>query len=200
MNLSEYLKLKGLSPSLTGNEARAIGVPFPLVRGWVTAYATIEVPEKIVAAVHLSRDQRKKVANEVRREKKEKKAPKPCFALPVQPKKVKKTKPKKHVDYAWVNSDDFLRSFQWRQVRMVVLKRDGRKCACCNATAADGVRIHVDHIKPRRKYPELALDEDNLQVLCEECNHGKGSWDETDWREVADEPLPPFLAEHISQY
>jgi 5-methylcytosine-specific restriction endonuclease McrA len=44
------------------------------------------------------------------------------------------------------------------------------------------VVINVDHIKPRRKYPELALTESNLQVLCGTCNHGKGSWDETDWR------------------
>ena len=42
--------------------------------------------------------------------------------------------------------------------------------------------MNVDHIKPRKKYPELALDKSNLQVLCEECNHGKGNWDETDWR------------------
>ena len=66
---------------------------------------------------------------------------------------------------------------------MTVLKSRGARCECCGATPADGVRMHVDHIKPRRKYPELALTESNLQVLCEECNHGKGNWDETDWRE-----------------
>jgi 5-methylcytosine-specific restriction endonuclease McrA len=42
--------------------------------------------------------------------------------------------------------------------------------------------MHVDHIKPRSKYPHLALRESNLQVLCEACNLGKGNWDETDWR------------------
>jgi 5-methylcytosine-specific restriction endonuclease McrA len=35
--------------------------------------------------------------------------------------------------------------------------------------------MHVDHIKPRRKYPHLALVFDNLQVLCHDCNHGKGN-------------------------
>jgi 5-methylcytosine-specific restriction endonuclease McrA len=80
------------------------------------------------------------------------------------------------------NTDAFLESYEWRRVRMVVLKRDGARCACCGATPADGLRMNVDHIKPRRKYPELALDPANLQVLCEVCNHGKGNWDMTDWR------------------
>lgn len=80
-------------------------------------------------------------------------------------------------------SDAFLASYEWRRVRMVVLKRDGARCSCCGATAADGVRMHVDHIKPSKHFPELALDQKNLQVLCEVCNHGKGNWDRTDWRE-----------------
>lgn len=42
--------------------------------------------------------------------------------------------------------------------------------------------MHVDHIKSRRKRPDLALDFDNLQVLCGPCNHGKSWDDETDWR------------------
>ena len=33
------------------------------------------------------------------------------------------------------NDDAFLQSYEWRQVRMQVLKRDGAKCACCGATA-----------------------------------------------------------------
>lgn len=78
--------------------------------------------------------------------------------------------------------NSFLKTFEWRQLRMIVLKKRGARCECCGASPRDGIVIHVDHIKPRRKYPELALTESNLQVLCEVCNHGKGSWDETDWR------------------
>ena len=79
-------------------------------------------------------------------------------------------------------SDAFLTSREWRTVRIEIIKRDGRRCACCGATPDDGVQIHVDHIKNRRDYPHLALDKGNLQVLCEICNHGKGNWDSTDWR------------------
>jgi 5-methylcytosine-specific restriction endonuclease McrA len=96
--------------------------------------------------------------------------------------------PERHVQHAPVPtcdpvSDEFLKSYEWRRLRMVVLKKYGRRCQCCGASGSDGVTvIHVDHIKPRRQFPELALDVTNLQVLCEACNHGKGNWDETDWR------------------
>lgn len=85
------------------------------------------------------------------------------------------------------NSPEFLSSYEWRTLRMEVLTKYGSRCMCCGATPDDGLRMHVDHIKPRKKYPGLALIFDNLQVLCEVCNHGKSNWDETDWRPVRDE-------------
>lgn len=84
-----------------------------------------------------------------------------------------------------VISDDFLGTYEWRRLRMEALKKYGSRCQCCGATPKDGAVMNVDHIKPRRIYPELALSLDNLQVLCHECNHGKGNWDMTDWREVS---------------
>lgn len=82
-----------------------------------------------------------------------------------------------------VTGDTFLQSYEWRRVRMQALKKHGARCQCCGASPATGAVMNVDHIKPRRIYPELALDITNLQVLCGECNHGKGNWDMTDWRE-----------------
>lgn len=84
------------------------------------------------------------------------------------------------------NSDAFLSSYEWRRVRMVALKRYGARCQCCGATPATGAVMNVDHIKPRKLFPQLALDIENLQVLCGDCNHGKGNWDMTDWRDRAD--------------
>lgn len=81
-----------------------------------------------------------------------------------------------------VKGEKFLLSYQWRRLRMAALLKHGARCQCCGSTASDGVRMHVDHIQPRSKRPDLALDIDNLQVLCEVCNHGKGNWDATDWR------------------
>ena len=83
-----------------------------------------------------------------------------------------------------VSGDAFLSSYEWRTLRMVAIKKYGRTCACCGVECGkNGIVLNVDHIKPRRKYPELALNINNLQILCNTCNHGKGNWDETDWRQ-----------------
>jgi len=71
----------------------------------------------------------------------------------------------------------FYLSYEWRKQRYLTLKKYGRRCMACGETKG---KMHVDHIKPVRKYWELRLDPANLQVLCEACNHGKGNWDETD--------------------
>ena len=86
-------------------------------------------------------------------------------------------------------SDAFLMTYEWRKVRMEALKKYGAKCQCCGATPAHGAVMNVDHIKPRKLYPHLALDLNNLQVLCHDCNHGKGNWDMTDWRERNESPV-----------
>jgi 5-methylcytosine-specific restriction endonuclease McrA len=83
-----------------------------------------------------------------------------------------------------VASTDFLSSYAWRKLRMQALKLHGAKCQCCGATPATGAVMNVDHIKPRKLFPNLSLELSNLQVLCHECNHGKGNWDMTDWRIV----------------
>lgn len=76
----------------------------------------------------------------------------------------------------------FYASWEWKRVRYEALKRYGAKCQLCGQTKEDGVRICVDHIKPLALYPELALDINNLQILCDDCNMGKGRHDMTDWR------------------
>ncbi len=81
-----------------------------------------------------------------------------------------------------VNSEAFLSSYEWRSLRMKALVKHGAKCQCCGNTPANGAVMNVDHIKPRRTHPELALELSNLQILCNACNHGKGNWDQTDWR------------------
>jgi 5-methylcytosine-specific restriction endonuclease McrA len=69
-------------------------------------------------------------------------------------------------------NDPFFQSQEWRTLRWRVLKLGKFKCKACGMDSAS-VRLHVDHIKPRSKYPNLALDMNNLQILCESCNLGK---------------------------
>lgn len=97
-------------------------------------------------------------------------------------------------------SPAFLESFEWRQLRMVVLRKYGARCQCCGASPATGAVMNVDHIKPRKLFPHLALDEDNLQVLCHECNHGKGNWDQTDWRPEEVDPAVVSLLKDIARH
>ena len=99
----------------------------------------------------------------------------------VRKKKLPKSKPQPPV-----NDDEaykrFYRSGAWRQMRYQIIQRDGARCLACGASPGDGIVLNVDHIKPLKKYWNLRLDPENLQTLCNLCNHGKGNWDETDWR------------------
>lgn len=56
-------------------------------------------------------------------------------------------------------------------LRYDVMMRDGFKCIICGATAADGVKLHVDHIIPISKGGLTEID--NLRTLCDRCNLGK---------------------------
>ena len=78
--------------------------------------------------------------------------------------------------------DPFLYTYEWKKVRYEALEFNDGRCSLCGISANDGAILNVDHIKPRRTHPELALTVSNLQVLCGTCNHGKGN-DDTDWRE-----------------
>lgn len=80
-----------------------------------------------------------------------------------------------------VKSDEFLESWEWTNLRYRVLQFHGRKCQCCGAQPP-AVVLHVDHIKPRSLYPELAMEFDNLQVLCAACNKGKSNKHFEDFR------------------
>lgn len=79
-------------------------------------------------------------------------------------------------------SGDFYRSKEWLSLRFQVLKAHKHICVLCGSTPETGAIMDVDHIKPRSKYPHLALDINNLQILCRVCNLGKSNNDETDFR------------------
>jgi 5-methylcytosine-specific restriction endonuclease McrA len=91
-------------------------------------------------------------------------------------------------EYKWAQ-EQFLKSDEWRKLRYKILLRGGGKCQLCGRTAHDGVKLHVDHIIPLSRDWSRRLDPNNLQILCEDCNIGKGNQDSTDWREPAGEKL-----------
>ncbi len=77
--------------------------------------------------------------------------------------------------------DNFYSSLAWQKLRVEALVRYGAKCVLCGADANDA-KLQVDHIKPRSLYPDLALDINNLQILCEPCNKGKSNLYDMQWR------------------
>lgn len=76
----------------------------------------------------------------------------------------------------------FYKTEAWRRLRFRALELYGCKCGACGRKPPEVV-LHVDHIKPRSKYPKLELDITNLQILCEDCNVGKSNLSETDFRQ-----------------
>lgn len=77
--------------------------------------------------------------------------------------------------------ENFYNSKEWRALRYEAFKIHGRQCLCCGAKPPQVV-LHVDHIKPRSVRPDLELDINNLQILCEDCNLGKSNKDSIDYR------------------
>ncbi|HUO05927.1 MAG TPA: HNH endonuclease [Candidatus Binataceae bacterium] len=53
--------------------------------------------------------------------------------------------------------------------------RDGNRCKLCGGQAGSSIeKLDFDHIKPWSKGGETVLE--NLQILCDKCNVGKGDW------------------------
>lgn len=107
--------------------------------------------------------------------------PKPHVRLS-KAKKAKKGKTRRYPQEGF--GDPFLASYEWRKLRMEVLSERGARCECCGARPAkdNDVVLNVDHVQPRKLRSDLSLDKRNLQILCHTCNHGKGNWNQTDWR------------------
>ena len=62
------------------------------------------------------------------------------------------------------------------RVRQNVLMRDNYTCQICGATVKDGAKLEIDHIKPVSKGG--TNNENNLQVLCQQCNREKHNRDD----------------------
>lgn len=102
----------------------------------------------------------------------------------------------------------FYDSKPWKILRVKIKQRDNYECQECKrqgrvtidtneyseSAKRKKIVLVVDHIKEIEDYPELALDEDNLQTLCVNCHnkkHGryvdyslwrkKPKWDDERW-------------------
>lgn len=191
--------------TITKAEAVIFGIPYPLTAGWLGRHGSQEITHgmrnRLVQSLRTKNSpmvnaglavlgeppsNHAKVAESRKARRKERKAAKRHElgkSLPAKATRYYQPPPPDHrLSKVDPNGPEFLLSFEWRALRMKVLAHYGATCMCCGATKENGVVINVDHIKSRKKRPDLALSFDNLQVLCDVCNHGKSNWDETDWR------------------
>ena len=114
---------------------------------------------------------------------------------------------------AWLQAlaKDRDREFRWperagetlnKHLLPVLLAMTSQRCAYCDGYAEDrraGSRETIDHFKPKSRFPEAALDWDNLFPACGGCqgSDGKGS----DWDERVLKPdVPGFQFERFFLY
>lgn len=67
---------------------------------------------------------------------------------------------------------------RWQKLRRAVFDKYGMTCMKCGSCK----ELHVDHIKPKSKYPKLAYKFTNLQILCKRCNYKKSNKNSNDYR------------------
>lgn len=77
-------------------------------------------------------------------------------------------------------ANPFYLTKEWRKKRQEILDRDNHECQECKrqgkVTTRHDMVLEVDHIKELNEYPELAMDNDNLQTLCKKhhnIKHGR---------------------------
>lgn len=90
---------------------------------------------------------------------------------------------KRIIDY--IESDQVIKFYQskeWRALRLIVIERDNHECQHCKEqgklTTANTInkygrktKMDVNHKKPLRTHPHLALTLDNLEYLCIYCHN-----------------------------
>lgn len=91
---------------------------------------------------------------------------------------------------------------QMQPLELILRSKQVSTCKYCSApmTYEPNGNAWLDHILPRSKYPSGALDPDNLQWLCKECNWLKANRTEAELllylRHLRDIVLPSLEALH----
>ncbi len=216
---AEIIAMRTKRGGYTRKTLAALGVPYPPPSGWLAALLKYGYPlfkfEHVshvflnapVVSEKMNKKRKLKAAKEQRaKERLEQRN----AVVEMYKAKGKNARPQGEYGPSKAQKDEFYASWEWRTLRVEVLKEHGRRCACCGATPNDKdmagkpVRIVVDHIKPLSKYWHLRLQRSNLQPACDECNQGMGAWDETDYRKkptpdewLIEDDIPEALREQL---
>lgn len=69
------------------------------------------------------------------------------------------------------NLHEFYTSSLWRRKQAQILKESHHECERCKKKGFVVRARTVHHRKYLRRYPELALDDNNLEPICEKCHY-----------------------------
>lgn len=72
---------------------------------------------------------------------------------------------------SYEDSKQYQRALLTASLRYQILQRDHFRCTICGASADEGAKLEVDHIKPISKGGKT--EPNNLRTLCQSCNRGK---------------------------
>ena len=63
-------------------------------------------------------------------------------------------------------------------IRRALLDSTNGKCCYCEKKIGSGkTDMHIDHFKPKSKYPDSVVEWDNLMPSCPDCNRSKNDHD-----------------------
>jgi 5-methylcytosine-specific restriction endonuclease McrA len=72
--------------------------------------------------------------------------------------------------------DSFYNSRQWRKLRALVLTEDPL-CYYCRLIGKVVLATIGDHYKPKKLFPDLALDRENIKGCCDYHHQVKRNWE-----------------------
>lgn len=87
--------------------------------------------------------------------------------------------------------NSFIKGYSHEAVKIPLFNCNHQKCSYCEGIPS-GSKLRVDHFFPKKLYPELTLDWDNLLPSCENCNRHKSSHDTNTEPIINPSKIDPF--------
>lgn len=79
----------------------------------------------------------------------------------------------------WLSDDDVpksvKKSYNKKDIKRRLVNETSSKCAYCESKISHITYEHIEHIKPKSKFPDEFASWNNLTIACPKCNNNKGT-------------------------